>query len=107
MRRVLVVLVVFAATLALVPGSASSASAYGGGASHDMWQIGISFNCNNPTACADFGGTGGFWGWGEFDRQGDQTWGDAQLRGRRNFKDGEPDRCRIVQYRPRTPRRSR
>ena len=81
MRRLVVMVAALAAAAALAAGFASSAGAYGGGASHDMWQIGISFNCNNPTACADFGGTGGFWGWAEFDRQGDQTWGDAQLTG--------------------------
>jgi hypothetical protein len=44
-----------------------------------MWQIGASFNCNNPAACPD--GTGGGWGWAEFDRSADgtQTWGDAEF----------------------------
>jgi hypothetical protein len=58
-----------------------SAGAYGGGSAHDMWQIGLSENCTNPTpgACDAFGGTGGQWGWGEFDRAGTTTWGDAQL----------------------------
>jgi hypothetical protein len=68
-----------AAAAALAAGFASSASAYGGGAGHDMWQVGISFNCNNPDFCGDE--TGGFWGWVEFDRSADgaQTWGDAEL----------------------------
>lgn len=54
--------------------------AYGGGASHDMWQIGFSFNCNSPAFCSDEC-TGGNWGWVEFDRSADgtQTWGDAEL----------------------------
>ena len=71
------------AAAALATEFASSAGAYGGGASHDMWQIGISFNCDNPMPgfCDAFGGTGCFWGWGEFDRAGTQTWGDAQLTG--------------------------
>jgi len=45
-----------------------------------MWQAWLSFNCDNPLLCADMGGTGGFWGWVEFDRSADgtQTWGDAQ-----------------------------
>ena len=45
-----------------------------------MWQVGLSFNCNNPSLCADMGGTGGFWGWVEFDRSADgsQTWGDLE-----------------------------
>jgi hypothetical protein len=68
-----------AAAAALAAGFASSAGAYGGGASHDMWQIGFSFNCNNSDFCDE--GTGGNWGWVEFDRSADgtQTWGDAEL----------------------------
>jgi len=83
MRRFVVMLAAIAGVAAFAVGFASSAGAYGGGANHDMWQIGISFNCTNPTPgfCNDFGGTGGFWGWGEFDRAGSQTWGDAQLTG--------------------------
>jgi hypothetical protein len=57
----------------------SGAGAYGGGAGHDMWQVGLSFNCNNPAYCGDE--LGGFWGWVEFDRSGAQTWGDAALAG--------------------------
>jgi hypothetical protein len=52
-------LVTFAA-LASAAAFASSASAYGGGAGHDMWQVGLSFNCNNPDFCGDE--TVGFWG---------------------------------------------
>ena len=78
MRRLLVLLAAVAAAAGL---SASPASAYGGGADHDMWQVGMSFNCNNPAACA--GELGGFWGWVEFDRSADGTltWGDAELAG--------------------------
>jgi hypothetical protein len=52
--------------------------AYGGGADHDMWQVGISFNCNNPDFCG--GGGNGFWAWAEFDRSadGNTTWGDLE-----------------------------
>src|SRR6266536_258672 len=79
MRRLFLLLAALAAAAALTAGFASSASAYGGGSSHDMWQVGISFNCNNPEFCGDE--TGGFWGWVEFDRSADgtQTWGDAEL----------------------------
>jgi hypothetical protein len=75
MRRLLVLVAAVAAVLAL---STSPAGAYGGGANHDMWQVGISFNCNNPSICDDLGG---FWGWAEFDRSADgtQTWGDAEF----------------------------
>jgi hypothetical protein len=75
MRRLLVMVAAVAAAVTL---SASPASAYGGGADHDMWQVGLSFNCNNPDFCGD--GLGGFWAWAEFDRSADgtQTWGDLE-----------------------------
>ncbi len=81
MKRSLLLFAALAATVALAAGFASSASAYGGGASHDMWQVGLSFNCNNPSVCVDE--LGGFWGWAEFDRSADgtQTWGDAEFAG--------------------------
>jgi hypothetical protein len=81
MRRWVLMLAALAAAATLTAGFASSAGAYGGGASHDMWQIGLSFNCNNPSACEFNGGTGGTWGWVEFDRSADgtQAWGEAKL----------------------------
>jgi hypothetical protein len=82
MKR-LTVLVSLVAMLALVAlgMTAAPASAYGGGANHDMWQVGLSFNCNNPDICGS--DLGGFWGWAELDRSADgtQTWGDAQFAG--------------------------
>jgi hypothetical protein len=84
MRRLLVLLAAIAAALTL---SASPASAYGGGANHDMWQIGISGNCNNPSFCGDE--LGGFWGWIEFDRFADGTiTGDAKTAGCFHFPGG-------------------
>jgi hypothetical protein len=83
MKR-LTVLVSLTAMLALAAlgATAAPAGAYGGGADHDMWQVGLSFNCNNPSLalCQEMG-TGGFWGWAEFDRSADgtQTWGDAEF----------------------------
>jgi hypothetical protein len=76
--------VLYAAIAATILGASglvgSGAQAYGGGASHDMWQIGISGNCNNPSFCGDE--LGGFWGWVEFDRFADGTiTGDAQITG--------------------------
>jgi hypothetical protein len=67
--------------LALVAAAVSPVGAYGGGAGHDMWQVGLSFNCNNPDICGP--ALGGFWGWAEFDRSTDglTTWGDAELTG--------------------------
>jgi hypothetical protein len=88
MRRSLLMLAALAAAAALAGGFASSAGAYGGGATHDTWQVGLSFNCNNSTyfMCLnpDTGlpELGGFWGWVEFDRFADGTiTGDAQFAG--------------------------
>jgi hypothetical protein len=77
-RRALVVLGVPVSCLGL--GMVVPAQAYGGGAAHDTWQAGLSFNCDNP----DFCGTdlGGFWGWAEFDRfSGGSITGDAEFTG--------------------------
>lgn len=52
---------------------APAAHAYGRLA---LWQVGLSFNCNNPTYCGSQ--LGGFWGWAEFDSDGTA---DAQLTG--------------------------
>ena len=88
MRRSVLMVAALAAAAALAAGFASSAGAYGGGASHDMWQIGISGNCNNPTSsfCQNpetgLPELGGFWGWVEFDRFADGTiTGDEQVTG--------------------------
>jgi hypothetical protein len=76
MRRVSLVLVALATSLVL----AGTAGAYGGGSSHDTWQIGLSYNCNNPSFCGN--DVGGFWGWVEFDRWSDGSiTGDAELAG--------------------------
>jgi hypothetical protein len=78
LRRSILTVAGLAAAAVLAVGLASPASAYGGGAGHDMWQVGMSFNCNNPSFCGP--DLGGFWGWVEFDRSADgtQTWGDAE-----------------------------
>jgi hypothetical protein len=74
------------ATTILVAAGVLSASgaahAYGGGGHLNVYQIAISFNCNNKAFC---GGQnlGGFWGWAEVDENvttGAHT-GDAQLTG--------------------------
>jgi hypothetical protein len=62
---------VVAVMVVLAAAFAASASAYGGGATHDSWQIAISTNCDDPTLCG--GGGGGFWGWVEFGRYSDGT----------------------------------
>jgi hypothetical protein len=67
LRRTLVALALVGSVLAVVP---STAQAYGKVA---LWQIGASFNCNNPDFCGPE--LGGFWAWAEFDSggQGDAT----------------------------------
>lgn len=64
------------------------AGAYGGNGQMSVYQVGLSFNCDNPQLCVDQTGqpsTGGFWGWLEFDNasadgQGGHG-GDGQLTG--------------------------
>ena len=65
-------------TLGLCTAIALSAAAPAGAAtSHQEWQVGFSFNCDNPSVCgAD--GLGGFWGWYAFYSDGT---GDAALTG--------------------------
>ena len=81
MRRCCAMILCLTAAVATIVALASPAGAYGEGADHDMWQVGISANCNNPSICGKE--LGGFWGWAEFDRSADgtKTWGDAQLTG--------------------------
>jgi hypothetical protein len=88
LRRSILLVASLAASATLAVGFTSPAGAYGGGAGHDMWQVGISGNCNNPSFCgAD--GLGGFWGWVEFDRFADGSiTGDAQLAGCGHFLGG-------------------
>jgi hypothetical protein len=88
LRRSILLAATLAASATLVVGFASAASAYGGGATHDTWQVGMSGNCNNLSFCgAD--GLGGFWGWVEFDRFADGTiTGDAQVTGCQHFIGG-------------------
>jgi len=62
--------------------AAGPAQAYGGDGHMDVYQIGISFNCNTAAFCGSEN-LGGFWGWGELDHNtttGANT-GDAQLEG--------------------------
>jgi hypothetical protein len=81
MRRVRLLVASLAVSMSLLFGTAATAGAYGGGADHDMWQVGVSFNCNNPDFCGP--SLGGFWAWLEFDRSvdGTVTWGDVQGAG--------------------------
>lgn len=81
MRRLLLLAASLAAAVSLMAATVAPVGAYGGGAGHDTWQVGISFNCNNPDFCG--GNLGGFWGWAELDRSADGTvtWGDAEFAG--------------------------
>jgi len=80
-RLAATVVALLAVGLAVVLGSASPAVAYGHNGTLDMWQVGLSMNCNNPAVC----GTelGGFWGWVQFTRDPvtGETDADAQLTG--------------------------
>jgi|GEM_PF-1591203 len=88
LRRSILLAATSATAAVLAVGVSSPAFAYGGGAGHDTWQIGMSGNCNNLSFCgAD--GLGGFWGWVEFDRFADGSiTGDAQLTGCGHFRGG-------------------
>jgi hypothetical protein len=87
LRRSVLLVAALAAAAVLAVGVASPARAYGGGARHDTWQVGISGNCNNPSFCGEE--LGGFWGWVEFDRFADGSiTGDAQLTGCSHFRGG-------------------
>ena len=88
LRRSILIAASLAGSATLAVGFASPAGAYGGGAGHDTWQVGISDNCNNPSFCgAD--GLGGGWGWVEFDRFADGSiTGDAQTTGCGHFRGG-------------------
>jgi len=88
LRRSILLAATSATAAVLAVGVSTPAFAYGGGASHDTWQVGISDNCNNLSFCgAD--GLGGGWGWVEFDRFADGSiTGDAQTTGCGHFRGG-------------------
>src|SRR5437763_12194495 len=70
MNRVLRLIgtVALAATscLGVATATASTAGAYGKVGTLDVWQVGLSENCNNADFCG--GELGGFWGWVQFNR---------------------------------------
>lgn len=68
-------------SISLMTG-ALPAQAYGNAGHMDVYQIAVSFNCDNPTICGSRN-LGGFWGWAELDHNlttGAHT-GDAQFAG--------------------------
>lgn len=81
-RKFVTALAVAALTAGGLVSAASVAQAYGGDGSMDVYQIGVSFNCNNKSVCgAD--NLGGFWGWAELDHDPatNTNTGDAQFTG--------------------------
>jgi hypothetical protein len=82
MRRAIPLAVLVAAVAMVLAVGVGSVGAYGGDGKMDVYQIGISFNCNNPDFCGS-DNLGGFWGWAEVDYNpatGAHT-GDAELTG--------------------------
>jgi hypothetical protein len=83
LRRLLSMAVVLGVMGSLMMAiTATSASAYGHDGQMDVYQVGISFNCNNRDFCSPEE-LGGFWGWAEFDHNpatGANT-GDAEFAG--------------------------
>jgi hypothetical protein len=82
MARLLAAVAITAGTtLAVLGAAAAPATAYGHNGSLDVWQIGLSANCNNPSVCGPE--LGGFWGWVVFtsDPATGETDADAELTG--------------------------
>ena len=50
MRKFFCGIAALGAVAALAAIFVASAGAYGGGATHDTWQVGLSFNCDNPSS---------------------------------------------------------
>ncbi len=79
-RTILALLSSSALALTVAGAGTVGAAAYGKAA---QWQIGLSFNCNNPSICGSQ--LGGFWGWAEFDNDGTA---DAELVGCEHVQGG-------------------
>ena len=94
MRRAVLFAVLIAATAVLVVG-VGSAGAYGGDGKMDVYQIGISFNCNNVAFCGSEA-LGGFWGWAEVDYN-PATGANVTLASVRRFFFAFDGHLRIVQ----------
>ncbi|WP_427889180.1 hypothetical protein ACQHIV_38060 [Kribbella sp. GL6] len=81
-KRFVTAVAVAALTAGGLVSATSVAQAYGGDGSMDVYQIGLSFNCDNKSVCgAD--NLGGFWGWAELDHNPatNKNTGDAQFTG--------------------------
>jgi hypothetical protein len=87
-RLLIAACLVATSLLTMTPLVGVAGADYGGGAALDQWQVGLSYNCNNPTPgyCVDNNGNpslGGFWGWYVFTAPPGSVsgTGDAQLAG--------------------------
>ena len=88
-RLLLIATCLITASMLAAPFAGVASAEYGGGASLDQWQVGVSYNCNNPSPgyCVDGAGNpslGGFWGWYVFTAQPGKDAsgsGDGQLAG--------------------------
>lgn len=80
-RLVAAVVMLAGALAATLAAGAGPAAAYGNNGSLNVWQVGLSANCNNPSACGPE--LGGFWGWVVFtaDPATGETDADAELAG--------------------------
>jgi hypothetical protein len=89
MRFRLVLVLVCGIAAAYAAAFSSSAKAYGGDGKMGVYQIGVSFNCDNRTLCVDptsgQPSLGGFWGWLELDNAAPDgqsgTGGDGEFAG--------------------------
>lgn len=83
MRKGLMLVALLAALAALAGGLSAKANAYGGDGHMGVYQVGVSFNCDNRTLCGS--DLGGFWGWLELDNAASDrqsgTGGDGQFAG--------------------------
>ena len=84
MKRLKFLLFVVVGVVGLLAASASPAAAYGNGAAY---QVGLSFNCQNPEACVASStnpfGIGGIWGWIVIDKAGNAD-GELEFQGHQN-----------------------
>jgi hypothetical protein len=84
MQRLKFVIGIVVGVGGLLAASASPAAAYGNGAAY---QVGLSFNCQNPVACVASPtnpfGIGGIWGWIVVDNAGNVD-GELQFQGHQN-----------------------
>lgn len=81
--RLALALAALVALAALAGSFSAKAKAYGGDGKMGVYQVGVSFNCDNRSLCGS--DLGGFWGWVEFDNVAPDgqsgTGGDGEFAG--------------------------